>query len=344
MSDPKKSEKVTMKMLAIELGLSTATVSKALRDSYEISAETKARVIAAAGKLNYIPNPFASSLRNSRSHTIAIILPEIADSFFSQAINGIETIVSQYQYHALIYLTHESYQREVQLFTELNSGRVDGVLLSVSCETADTKHIQYLLDTGLPLVFFDRISKGLAAASVRTNDLESAYLATSHLLTQGCKRISLLTIDGFPAMLQSRAKGYKEALSDEKYPLYSNILSCHSKYDADNINLIKQHIEEYHPDGLVITVEHLATSAYMACKELKLKIPAEIKIICFTNQLTASILQPPLSTVQQPAYEMGKQAAELLFQQLTGKQMSVQHRVLPSVLMIRESSTPDING
>ena len=342
MSDPKKSEKVNMKMLASELGLSTATVSKALRDSYEISAETKTRVVAAAQRLNYIPNPFASSLRNSHSHTIAIILPEIADSFFSQAINGIEAIVSQHQYHALIYLTHESYQREVQLFAELNSGRVDGVLLSVSCETNNTRHIQNLLDTDLPVVFFDRISEGLAASSVSTNDRDSAYLATSHLLTQGCKRISLLTIGGFPAMLQSRTRGYEEALADkEQYPLYSNILTCHSKYDADNIILIKEHIEKYHPDSLVITVEHLATSAYIACKELKLNIPVDIKIICFTNQLTASILQPPLSTIQQPAYEMGKQAADLLFQQLKGKPMHVQHLVLPSVLMIRESSRAD---
>lgn len=340
MSDSKKNEKVNMKMLAAELGLSTATVSKALRDSYEISADTKNRVIAAARRLHYIPNPFASSLRNNRSHTIAIILPEIADSFFSQAINGIESIVSQHQYHALIYLTHESYQREVQMFDQLNSGRVDGVLLSISCETSDTTHIQNLLDTDLPVVLFDRVSEGLAAASVKTNDYDSAYQATLHLLTQGCKRISLLTINGFPAMLQLRAAGYQQALTDHKTdPQHSTILTCSSKSHEDNVALIKQHIKDNQPDGFVITVEHLATSAYLACKELEITIPDEIKVICFTNQPTASILQPPLSTVQQPAYEMGKQAAELLFQQLNGKQMNEQHLVLPSVLMIRTSSS-----
>lgn len=339
MTNIKKDEKVNMKMLARMLNLSTATISKALRDSYEISAETKARVLEAATKLNYIPNPFASSLRNNRSKTIAIVLPEIADSFFSQAINGIETVVNEHQYHALIYLSHENYARELLMFSELNSGRVDGVLLSLSCETRDTAHISKVLNAGLPVVLFDRVCDDIPVVKIKTDDYESAYKATTHLLEQGCTAISLITIAGYPSMLEARASGYRQALLDHQVePDSGNVVICANKYTAETTVSLKDHFQKYKPDGIVITVEHLATSAYLACKELQLSIPADMKMICFTNQLNAEILNPALSTIQQPAFEMGRQAAIALFRQLTGKETELTEMVLPSVLIARAST------
>ena len=335
------SGKATMKTLSKVLGLSTATISKALRDSYEISTETKARVLAVAQEYNYVPNPHASSLRKQSSNTIAIVLPEIADSFFSQAINGIESIVGDKKYHALIYLTHDSCEREAHMFGELAGGRVDGVLMSVASNTKDTGHITKLQQTGVPVVFFDRACNDVAGATVITDDLHSAYTATCHLLDQGCKSISLVTVEGFPSVFAARYEGYKKALTERGRAVNdAQVLTCSNKFSQQNIDLIKQHLQAIKPDGLLLTVEHLSTEAYLACAELGVQIPQQIKIACFTNQVTAPILNPPLTTMQQPAFEIGKKAAELLFEHLAGKpiQLDQEHIVLPSTLVPRKST------
>lgn len=336
-----KSNKVNMKTLAKVLNVSIATISKALRDSHDIGEETKQRVIETAKLLHYVPNPYASSLRKRSSNTIAIIIPEIADSFFSQAINGIESIVGQEKYHALIYLTHDSYEREAQMFADLSSGRVDGVLMSVASNTKDIKHIQELQQAGVPIVFFDRVCEDIPTAKIKTDDFNSAYMATKHLLERGCKNISLVTIEGYPSILQAREGGYKKALAE--YQVKSkeeNIISCSNKYNQENIAVLKEHIIAVKPDGIIATVEHLATTTYLACEELRLNIPNDIKVVCFTNQITAAILNPPLTTVLQPAYDMGRKAAELLFGHLAGKpiQLEKENITLPSKLVVRDST------
>jgi LacI family transcriptional regulator len=341
MADGTKNNKVNMKTLAKVLNVSIATISKALRDSHDIGDETKLRVIETAKLLHYVPNPYASSLRKRSSNTIAIIIPEIADSFFSQAINGIESIVDLEKYHALIYLTHDSYEREAQMFNELTSGRVDGILMSVASNTKDTRHIKELQQAGIPIVFFDRVCEDVPTAKIKTDDFNSAYMATGHLLDQGCKNISLVTIEGYPSILLAREDGYKKALAERNIkPGEHNIISCSNKYTNENIAVLKDHIARVKPDGIIATVEHLATTTYLACEEMKLNIPQDIKVVCFTNQITAAILNPPLTTVLQPAYDMGRKAAELLFWHLSGKpiQMEKETIILPSKLVVRDST------
>lgn len=340
MADEPKSDKINMKALAKALDVSIATVSKALRDSHDIGAETKLRVIEAAKKLNYVPNAYASSLRKKASNTIAIIIPEIADSFFSQAINGIESVVAIKKYHTLIYLTHDSYEREAYMFGELASGRVDGVIMSVASNTEDTSHIKALQQTGIPIVFFDRVFDDVRSVKITTDDFNSAYVATNHLLTAGCKNISLVTIKGYPSILSAREQGYQKALSEKAInPKESSVVTCSNKYNNENVDVIKEHLATAKPDGIIATVEHLATSTYLACNELNLNIPKDIKVVCFTNQITAPILNPPLTTILQPAYDMGKQAAQLLFDHLAGRtEGDNKEFVLPSKLVIREST------
>jgi LacI family transcriptional regulator len=183
----------TIKILAKELNLSIATVSKALRDSHEISSDTKKKVLAVAKHLNYIPNPYASSLRKRRSKTIAVVLPEVNDSFFSLAINGIESIAMDKGYHVLIYLTHESFVREQAILHEFKSGRVDGILMSVSGETSESDHVKEVIAAGMPVVFFDRVCEDVETAKIVTDDFESSYKATSHLISMGCKKIVYLS-------------------------------------------------------------------------------------------------------------------------------------------------------
>lgn len=342
MTDGTKGNKVNMKTLAKVLNVSIATISKALRDSHDIGDETKQRVIETAKLLHYVPNPYASSLRKRSSNTIAIVIPEIADSFFSQAINGIESIVDQENYHALIYLTHDSYEREAKMFNDLTSGRVDGILMSVASNTEDITHIQNLQQAGVPIVFFDRVCEDIPTAKIKTDDFNSAYIATSHLLDQGCKNISLVTIEGYPSILHARKEGYKKALAERNIKHdEQHEISCSNKYTQENnIAVLKDHIAKVKPDGIIATVEHLATSTYLACEEMKLNIPKDIKVVCFTNQITAAILNPSLTTILQPAYEMGRKAAELLFWHLSGRfiQMEKENIIMPSKLVVRDST------
>jgi LacI family transcriptional regulator len=335
-----KSDKINMKALAKVLNVSIATVSKALRDSHDIGPETKLRVIEEARKLNYVPNPYASSLRKKASNTIAIIIPEIADSFFSQAINGIESVVAIKKYHTLIYLTHDSYEREAYMFGELASGRVDGVIMSVASNTEDTKHIKTLQESGIPIVFFDRVFDDIKSVKITTDDFNSAYIATNHLLDAGCKNISLITIKGYPSILSAREEGYQQALAEKGiHPKKSSVVTCSNKYNNENVEVIKEHLAQIKPDGIIATVEHLATSTYLACDEMKLNIPKDVKVACFTNQITAPILNPPLTTILQPAYDMGKQAAQLLFDHLSGRYVETNKEiVLPSKLVVRAST------
>jgi len=181
----KRLDPVTIKDIAHALNLSTSTVSRALRDSYEISPETKRLVMEYAERLNYRPNPIALSLKGSASKALAVIVPQIANNFFSQAINGIEAIAYNRGYHVIIFQTHESYEREVANIQQAVSRRVDGLLLSLSSETSDVSHLKALIEQGMPLVLFDRVAGELPVTQVVADNFGGAYAATSHLLQTG---------------------------------------------------------------------------------------------------------------------------------------------------------------
>ena len=331
----------TIKILAKELNLSVASVSKALRDSHEISNKTKQKVLALARQMNYVPNPYASSLRKRISKTIAVVLPEVADSFFSQAINGIEAVAQEKGYHVLIYLTHESFAREKAILNEFKSGRVDGILISVSGETSDSKHIKDVAEEGIPLVFFDRVCEDVDTARIVTDDFESGYNATSHLIEQGCKKIAFLSISASLSISNNRMMGYKKALKAHKMKVTeADIILCSNDSD-ENYRTIKDLLKKKtRPDGIIASVEKLTAGVYRACKDLKLIIPGDVKLISFTNLQTALILNPPLTTITQPAFEMGKAAASLLFKALDKQSHEVKQEtvVIPSTLTVRSST------
>lgn len=338
-------ENVNLKTLAVQLRLSAATVSKALRDSHEISAETKQRVLELAAKLNYVPNPYASSLRKRVSKTIAVVLPEVADSFFAEAINGIEAIAQDKGYHVLIYLTHESFEKEKAILMDFQSGRVDGVLLSVSAETIHTDHISNLQSLGIPIVVFDRICDEIKTAKVSTDDFNSGYIAAQHLIDNGCKRIAYLSISQTLSICNKRMNGYKQAMKNNRFiekDFY--IVDCtlnDEQNDAIILNLLK---EKNRPDGIIASVEKLTTNIYVACKQLQLRIPEDAAVISFSNLKTALILEPSLTTITQPAFDMGKAAASLLFKSLEKKNfyLDAESEVFPSVLDVRNSTVRNV--
>ena len=332
----------TIKILAKELNLSVATVSKALRDSHEISAETKQKVLALAREMHYVANPYASSLRKRRSNTIAVVLPEVADSFFSQAINGIESVAQDKGYHVLIYLTHESFAREEAILKEFQSGRVDGILLSVSGETSHSDHIKEVIASGIPVVFFDRVCEDVETAKVITDDFECGYQAATHLIKQGCRRITFLSVSSNLSISNNRMEGYKKALADHQFNSnQADIIFCGNDIDENYRLIITALKKDKRPDGMIACVEKFTNSIYLACNELKLSIPGDIRVISFTNLQTALILDPPLTTVTQPAFEMGKTAASVLFKNLGKNSTALKNEtvIIPSVLNIRCSSS-----
>lgn len=329
----------TIKDIARALGLSPATVSRALQDSHEIGEATKKKVRELANQLNYQPNPYASSLRKRKSKTIAVVLPEVADSFFSLAINGIESVAKDKGYHVLIYLTHESVTREEAILSEFKSGRVDGLLISVSEETTSGTHIKKVIDEGMPVVFFDRECDDVPTTKIVTNDFESSYLATTHLINQGCKKIVYLCISPTLSISKNRVNGFNKAIEENKLT-HSGVVACDKHFD-NNIELVKKLLTGKHrPDGIIASVEKLTPVVYLACKDLGLSIPTAVKLVSFTNLQTSLILNPPLTTITQPAFKMGEKAATILFKHLDKKKAALQNEtiVIASELFIRQSS------
>lgn len=335
---------INIKELASELKLSVSTVSKALHDSYEISDKTKRRVLEAAARLNYVPHAYASSLRGRKTKTIGIVIPEVADSFFSLAINGIESVAKQKGYHVLICLTHESFDTEKSILKEFQGGRVDGVLMSVSGETAQSDHIKDLISTGVPLIFFDRVCEDIETARITTDDFESGYKATAHLIEHGCTSIFFLNISDSLSISNKRLQGYLLALKDHQLQSGKEQIILCTNDSKQNYELLKKIMQQDNrPDGIIASVEKLTTPVYKACADLHLKIPADVKVICFSNLETASILNPSLTTITQPAFDMGKTAASLLFNSLekTNADLAKECVVIPSELVVRNSTAVD---
>jgi len=332
---------VNLKQLAKELNVSVSTVSRALRDSWEISTPTKQRVFELAKKMNFQPNPYASSLRKHRSRTIAVVIPEVANNFFALAIKGIETIARAKGYHVLIYLTNEDAGEEMSVATSLQSGRVDGVILSLSGHTTDIRHLVELQQRNIPLVFFDRVSDSIGAPKVVTNDYESGFVATEHLIRAGCRRVAHLAISMELSISHKRMKGYTDGLLRYDHSLDEAMVVHCEESDEENYKKILALLSSPdRPDGIFASVEKLAVQVYHACRELGLDIPGDVKVIGFSNLVTASLLSPALTTISQPAYDMGKEAATILFRCLEKKYiLPPEDRViLPAKLEVRSST------
>lgn len=338
-------EKTNLKELAEQLNVSISTVSKALRDSYEIGNETKNRVLQMAEKMGYKANPYAGHLRNHRSKTITVIIPEMANNFFIEAITGAELIAQEKNYHVLVYITHDDYKKEVSIIKHLQCGRVDGVLMSLSVATSDYSHLNELIECNIPIVFFDRICHEIETAKIITDDFASGFKATEHLIKNGCRNIAYLSISENLSIDNKRKQGYLEALN--KFDIKSNpsnILRC-STDEKSNYKKIKQLLQGRNkPDGIFSSIENLALSSYNVCNDLKIKIPEQLKIICFSNLRTAALLNPSLSTITQPALEMGKQAAAILLKHLDRKKINIPNEnIIIKSELVKRASTLNTN-
>lgn len=339
-----KFEAVTIKDIARALNLSTSTVSRALRGSFEISEETRKLVLKYAEDVNYRPNPIALSLKERRSRSIGIVVCEIANTFFSQAINGIESIAYNRGYHVIISQSHESYEREVIDLQYLSSRSIDGLLVSMSSETSDISHFQKLHDKGLPIVFFDRAAEEIKTHKVILNNFKGAYDATKHLLSQGYQRIAHVTHSANLALAKERLAGYRQALEDSGIP-FNEALVKHCRHGLMLTAEIEERIKELlalkqKPDAILTISDRLTNSTLSALKNAGVRVPADMGLVGFSNSDIGHLLDPPLTSVRQPAFEMGQLATELLIQLIESKRqvISFETRVLEGELIIRDSS------
>jgi LacI family transcriptional regulator len=341
-------ETITIKDIARALNLSTSTVSRALRNSYEINAETKKLVMEYAEKMHYRPNPIALSLRDSKSKSIGVIIPEIANNFFSQMINGIESIAYNMGYHVVIFQSHESYEREVANTNYLVSRKVDGLLVSLSSLTTDLHHFEELMEKGLPIVFFDRVPKEIETHKVVVDNFLGSYEATEHLIKSGRKRIAHLTSPIYLSITTERLAGYKKALEDNNIPFDDAYVKyCHhgGKVVSENEKAMQELLDMPEPpDAILAASDRLTTACLAVLLKNKVSIPEQIAVVGFTNIGVAELLNPPLTAVVQPALEMGQQAVELLIRLIEHpkKTSAFETRSFKTSLVVRESSAAKI--
>jgi len=308
---------VTIKDIAKALKLSPSTVSRALSDSYEINEETKKRIIEYAEHINYRRNPMASSLRHGRSYSIGVIVCEVANSFFSQAIDGIESVAYGKGYHVIISQSHDSYEREVMNIQHLANRAVDGLLISMSAETKDFSHIVGLHEQGLPIVFFDRIIDTFETHTVSSDNREGAKQATLSLIDQGAKKIAHLANAPHLSITAERLEGYAEALELHGIPLDESLIRyCHH---GGRVQEEVEHAVQYFiglpekPDAVFVASDRLSMGCLNAYNKL---VPKEQYpgVAGFSNSDVLDLLQPGFTCIRQPAFEMGRVAMEMLIQ------------------------------
>lgn len=331
----------TIKDLAKELNLSASTVSRALRDHPDISPLTKKRVIFLAKKLDYHPDSIAQSLQTQKTKTIGVIVPEIKQPFFASVINGIEELAYSAGYTIIVCQSNETYDREVLYTRTLVSHRVAGLLVSLSQTTQNLDHFKALQRRGVPIVFFDRVNDDIEASKVVVDDYNGAFAAVDHLIKSGYKRIAHLAGPRNLSISKYRLKGYKDALKLGNRPYNEEFVVYGGLDDTDGVVGFQKLLSlEILPDAVFAVNDPVATGAFITIKEHGLKIPDDIALVGFSNTNVSSLLDPPLTTVEQPTYEIGKTAAQLLLEQIHNNEENFvpQFEILKTHLIIRGST------
>ncbi|TAE38162.1 MAG: LacI family transcriptional regulator [Runella slithyformis] len=334
-----KTNTSTIKEIAYQLGLSTSTVSRALRGLSQIKPETRAAVVRVAEELDYQPNMLAKSLAKSHTKTIGLVVPSLNYYFFSSVLQSIEETALQAGYSVMICQTGESYLREVSQIQNLLNSKVEGFIISLSRDTSQYEHIERLVRKKIPVVLFDRYIEGLEASKVIVDNQLAAFQATEHLIENGCKRLGFLA--GPPNLLISnqRVEGFKAALQQHQLPFQKRYV-LHSDFSQENTMMQTFNLMNLPdaPDGLLVMSDRIAFAAMHALKQRGLRIPADVAVVSFNNEPTCDYLTPSLTSVSQPIQDMGREAVRLLLKQLDTDNLLPETTILPTQLVVRGSS------
>ncbi|MGF7140346.1 LacI family DNA-binding transcriptional regulator [Roseimarinus sediminis] len=335
-----RSNQVTIKDIARKLGISPSTVSRALKDHPDISPETKRAVKELALELNYQPNAIALSLKHSRSFTIGVIIPETVHYFFSSVISGIEDVAYEAGYNIMICQSNELYDRERSNANMLYSNRVEGLLVSISKETCDFGHLQFFQQNNIPVVFFDRGTDAFPSDQVLIDDYSAAFDIVNFLIQRGHRKLVHLAAPQNLKIGYFRKKGFEDALKKNGIDFNENQIIFADKFNVAT-EAVDQLIKKGNlPDGIFAVNDLTALGALKALKRNHIKVPEEIGLAGFGNGENATLTDPPLTTIDQNGYNMGKKAAQILLHRIAnGLENFVPERHLIETELIIRSST-----
>ncbi|MEJ7644090.1 MAG: LacI family DNA-binding transcriptional regulator [Chryseolinea sp.] len=336
-----KKERATIHDIAKKLNITASTVSRALNDHPRISEATKKNVQKAAEKIGYQPNNIAAALRNGKSNVLGIIVPTADRSFFSSVVRGIEEIANTARYNVMICQTYDNYEKEVATVQALLNARVDGIIASFAKETQDFSHFSKVKDRGIPLIFFDRSNDELEVSHVVIDDFLGAFKATEHLIQQGCLRIAHFTSIRKISIYKDRLRGYREALLangliyDESLVVESDLQLEDGRHSMHQLLKMRDM-----PDGIFSASAFGAVGALQVSKENEIKVPEQIAIVGFSNEIFTSFTDPTLSTIEQHSKRIGNAAAQIFLEEISDDNTKFipQKIVLKPELIVRQSS------
>jgi LacI family transcriptional regulator len=337
-------KKVTLKQIAKELDVSISTVSKSLKDSSEISEDTRLKVQAFAKLYNYKPNNIALSLKNKKTKTIGVIIPEIVHHFFATVISGVENIANQYGYNVIVCLSDESFDKEVINMEMLANGSIDGFIMSLSKETQQKKdfhHITEVINQGMPVVLFDRVTNDVVCDKVIIDDFHASFQAVKSLLNSGLKKIALITTVDYVSVGKLRTDGYIKALESNGITIDKNLILKIEDIDAAE-SLIENLIQNNEIDAVFAVNELFAVTAIKQASKIGKKVPEDISVIGFTDGIISKYSTPSITTVGQNGIEMGGKAAKMLIDRLEADEDDDDEKYITEIietqLVIREST------
>jgi len=336
-----KEKEATIYDIARMLNISIATVSRALKDDPVVSKKTKKKIFELAEQLGYRSNHFARNLRSQRTNMIGIIIPRINSYFMSSVIAGIEKVATEAGYNIIISQSSESAEKEITNAKTMFNNRVDGLLVSLSYETADLAHFDMFFKKNVPLLFFDRGIENGNCTNVVIDNHKAAYEATKHLVEEGCRRIVHVTAPSGRNVYTDRFAGYKQALAEHNIPFKNEWLILNNlSQEAGSEAAAK--ILEMHPlpDGVFVSNDNCAVGCLLALKQAGVRVPQDIAIAGFNNDAVSIVIEPNLTTINYPGYEMGIVAARNLVNHLNGVSTldSTNTIILRSELVVRASS------
>ena len=336
-----KSKEITIYDIAEHLNISSATVSRGLKDHPAISQKTKKLILETAGKMGYQSNIFASNLRRQKTNTIGVIVPRLNSSFMSDVIAGMEKMANNSGYNLIITQSLETEKKEILNASTMFNSRVDGLIVSLSYDTKSIFHFEPFLKKKIPVLFFDRVYSHKECSTIVIDNHKAAYDITSHLISQGCKSLLHVTASLLRNVYKERFEGFKQALADNNIPINDWNLISNNLTPEDGVE-VAQHIlkMDSKPDAVFVTSDLCAAHIMLELKKNGIKVPADIAFAGFNNDPYSKLVEPGLTTINYKGFEMGELAIQIMINQLNHlKNMTMtQTIVLGHELIIRQSS------
>ena len=336
----KENREITIYDVAKALNLSPSTISRALKNHPHISSATKKKIMSVADEMGYRHNKFASNLRQKRTNTIGVVVPKLNSYFMASVLSGIEKITSENGYGLIITQSQESWKKEIVCISTLFNSRVDGLLVSLAYDTENSDHFMSLIKRDIPIIFFDRVADCQGCTSVIIDNYKAGYEVTSHLISQGCRKIMHLGGNMLRNVYQERFRGYKQALFDNKIEFDRKMLVVSDMSGQSGIDLARHIVRMKHrPDGIFTSNDTTGVATILELQKAGIRIPGEIAVAGFNNEPVSQYVTPNLTTVDYPAREMGEIAITMLLGKLKNPQnKNLNSIVLNHKLIIRQSS------